>query len=163
MKKFSPKWILYGLLLVLAVMVLAKVKRLMAPGGLVASLTGDTESRRQHEQSKKMVDGSKVTGKVTKTPEQIRQAADLQHQAFLNVASFGGMKNFGTDENLLFSSLSGFDVGDLQGVYKAFGVREDFLFGLPVFTGNLIDWYNAELSGNDLERMKMIWKDTGRW
>lgn len=89
---------------------------------------------------------------VTKPDSELRKRADLSLQA---------MDDVGTDEKMLFEQVEGLNSEELKKVYKFFGTKSERVFWLPVFTGDLINWYYNELSGKDLIRMRNIWKGTG--
>jgi len=77
------------------------------------------------------------------------------------------MENPGTDEKGLFNSLEGLNSEDLKEVFNQFGKKE---YALGTYQGeialigenlNLLQWYNEELSGEDLKKMRKIWMNTG--
>jgi hypothetical protein len=74
---------------------------------------------------------------------------------------FNAMDRFGTDEDALFAAVNGLNGASLQKVYKAFGKPQYFLGESAAIFGDkmtLTEWMEAELGGNDLERMKAIWR-----
>jgi hypothetical protein len=92
--------------------------------------------------------------KLTKTPVFYQNVAETLCQA---------MDGVGTDENMMFTALKGLNVEELKMVYKCFGSREQSVFGMTIFTGNLVSWFNAELAGDDLLKMANLWAPAGVW
>lgn len=94
------------------------------------------------------------TGILTFTQQEAQTIADRLYYA---------MADIGTDENLLFSSLQNLTAQQLVMVYNAYGTRPYaysgswFGIGYPL---DLFGWFNKELGGNDLKRMKQIWAKT---
>ena len=129
---------------------------LLAPFSQPEAL-GDLEDKLEVDLKNVSVNSSKLS----KTPNQIATAANSSYQAMRGFVT----NNFswGTDRDLLFDAISGFNADDLKAVYKEFGLREDFLLLVPIFKADLFGWYNAELSGQDLLDMKEIWKKTNLW
>lgn len=143
---FVP-WIVF----VGAAYAIAKIsKRFLGP------LVNPNSSEEQHKVSENVIKNLVVDGnKLSKTVFQCRQAADFSHQA---------MAGLGTDEDALFGAVDGFNQYDLQEVAKQFGTRSDTVFVvIPLFEGNIFDWYQSELAGESLERMKAVWAKTGLW
>jgi len=84
--------------------------------------------------------------------------ADLIGQRLYNA-----MSGFGTDENTLFAELENRTAAQLVDIYNAYGMPYYFLYGGDPFFGaptDLFGWFNEELSGNALQRMKQIWTKT---
>ena len=76
-----------------------------------------------------------------------------------------GMLSYGTNEDLLFDSLKGLNKYDLIKVFNYFGKRpyEAISGGQDDYIGTMRDlftWYKFELNGNELKKMKEIWKDS---
>ena len=100
-------------------------------------------------------DPSSGTGLFTFTQQEAQTIADRLYYA---------MADIGTDESLLFSSLQNLTAQQLIQVYNAYGTRPYaytgswFGIGYPL---DLFGWFNKELGGNDLKRMKQIWAKTG--
>jgi hypothetical protein len=94
------------------------------------------------------------TGVTTFTQQEAQTIADRLYYA---------MADIGTDESLMFASLQNLTAQQLIMVYNAFGTRPYaysgtwFGLGYPL---DLFGWFNKELSGNDLSRMKQIWAKT---
>jgi hypothetical protein len=80
---------------------------------------------------------------------------------------FNAMNAWGTDTDSLFSSLQGLTSSELVAVASAFGKRASTISLFPTtqqsisFGRNLFEWYDSELSGSDLDRMRAIWAGTG--
>jgi hypothetical protein len=80
---------------------------------------------------------------------------------------FNAMNAWGTDTDALFGSLQGLSSSELVAVASAFGRRASTISLFPStqqsisFGRNLFEWYDAELSGSDLDRMHAIWAATG--
>jgi len=135
-------------------------RKLFSSGGLIGRMVATPGNDNRSTQVVGDIQQVRVDVALTsKTDMQIKQAADSQFQAFNN----NGWGIFGTDENLMFDSLNGFNSEDLRGVYKAFGVREQVVLFVPVFKADLFGWYQSELSGSDLQKMKAIWAKTKMW
>ena len=84
--------------------------------------------------------------------------ADLIGQRLYNA-----MSGFGTDESTLFAELENRTAAQLVDIYNAYGTPYYFLYGGDPYFGaptDLFGWFNEELSGNDLSRMKQIWAKT---
>ncbi len=90
--------------------------------------------------------------------------AELELIAKMQVTYMG---NMGTEEKEIFESIEGLNPNDLIELYNIFGEKE-YAFG--TYQGemalignklNLLQWYNEELSGEDLAKMREIWKKTG--
>ena len=95
------------------------------------------------------------TGKTSKPKAELKQIANAQETA---------MGDIGTDELTLFRTLEGLNSEDLKTVFNEFGKR-NYQFGMRGGnvignTLNLFEWYNSELSGKELEKMREIWKVT---
>jgi len=80
---------------------------------------------------------------------------------------FNAMNMWGTDSDTLFSSLQGLTSSELVAVASAFGKRASTISLFPTtqqsisFPRNLFEWYDSELGGSDLDRMRAIWASTG--
>jgi len=77
---------------------------------------------------------------------------------------YKAMSGFGTDENTLFAELENRTGPQLVSIYNAYGTPYYFMFGGDPYFGTPLDlfgWFNEELSGNDLQRMKNIWTKSG--
>jgi len=80
---------------------------------------------------------------------------------------FNAMNMWGTDSDSLFSSLQGLTSSELVAVASAFGKRASTISLFPTtqqsisFPRNLFEWYDSELGGSDLDRMRAIWASTG--
>jgi len=100
-------------------------------------------------------DPSSGTGLFTFTQQEAQTIADRLYYA---------MADIGTDESLLFSSLQNLTAQQLIQVYNAYGTRPyaytGSWFGLG-YNLDLFGWFNKELSGNQLMRMKQLWAKTG--
>jgi len=87
------------------------------------------------------------------------------HQEAQTIADrlYYAMADIGTDTNLLFTSLESLTAQQLIMVYNAFGKRSyaytGSWFGLG-YDLDLFGWFNKELSGNNLTRMKQLWAKT---
>jgi len=84
--------------------------------------------------------------------------ADLIGQRLYNA-----MSSFGTDESTLFAELENRTAAQLVDIYNAYGTPYYFLYGGDPYFGaptDLFGWFNEELSGNALSRMKQIWTKT---
>ncbi len=84
--------------------------------------------------------------------------ADLIGQRLYNA-----MSGFGTDESTLFAELENRTAAQLVDIYNAYGTPYYFLYGGDPYFGaptDLFGWFNEELSGNALQRMKQIWAKT---
>lgn len=75
------------------------------------------------------------------------------------------MKNFGTDEKQLFSIVKGLSSDEKKQVYNLFGER-GYNYGgsVPTWLGgtklDLFGWFREELGKDDLEEMRLVWRDT---
>jgi len=79
---------------------------------------------------------------------------------------YNAMEGFGTNETILFDTLDNLNGDDLKMVFMDFGLRApgSRVSGLWKYDrGNIFTWYNAELSGSDLEKMREVWKKSGLW
>lgn len=97
----------------------------------------------------KPTDGSNNQSRITKTMAR-NLAATL----------FNAMDRFGTDENAMFSAVQNLNGQELQEVFEAFGTPKYFAGTRGSIMGshiNLFGWFDNELSGSDLVRMKAIW------
>lgn len=80
---------------------------------------------------------------------------------------FNAMNAWGTDTDALFGSLQGLSPAELTAVASAFGRRASTISLFPStqqsisMPRNIFEWYDAELSGSDVQRMKAIWAATG--
>jgi hypothetical protein len=84
--------------------------------------------------------------------------ADLIGQRLYNA-----MSGVGTDESTLFAELENRTAAQLVDIYNAYGTPYYFLYGGDPYFGaptDLFGWFNNELSGNDLSRMKQIFAKT---
>lgn len=77
-------------------------------------------------------------------------------------SQYEGMRDYGTDEELLFSTLKDLNAPDLRQVYKAFGKRtyRSGGAGIPFLVGqntDLFGWYANELNDKELKKMRSIW------
>lgn len=81
-----------------------------------------------------------------------KKIAELQRKALVGA---------GTNEEILFLSLEGLNADDLKVVFMDFGLQARGADFIGFTRMDLIDWYNKELSGKDLEKMRTIWKPTG--
>jgi len=95
-------------------------------------------------------------GLRSKTENELKQIALVQ---------FNAMRNPGTDEKIIFSSLDGLNNADLVSVYNYFGKRGYWIAGdFPIALGgsanDLMGWYKEELSKTSRLKMYEIWKDT---
>lgn len=65
---------------------------------------------------------------------------------------------FGTDEKMIFSLTESLNVDEVKKVYSVFGQRkyagDSFLSSRPLL--DLVDWFKAELTGDDLERVMVV-------
>lgn len=129
-----------------AVVIIMFGKRLFSKGGLFSfGSDGTTDTA---DVQKKLVDGTLVDPKkMSKSNQEIQQRAEKLDKA---------MRDWGTDVSAILQSLSGLNAEDLRAIYKAFGFRQETLFGIPTFQGNLFAWFEAELSGTDLAQVKQI-------
>jgi len=151
----SPFFVIAGI-----VVLFLMFKNLFKVGGAIGNVFAAPGNSGRTDEVKSEIGGITIDPKATtKTEFQLKQIADAQFQAFNN----NGWGIFGTDETLMFDSLNGCNSEDLKAVYKYFGVREQIVLFMPVFTADLFGWYGAELSGSDLARMKAIWSKTGMW
>lgn len=118
------------------------------------------EQKQLIEQAKKQADGvSWDRSKVTLTEAQLKQRADTLYQSF-----FGSpLMSLGTDEDLMWQALEGLNTEDLKAVYHYFGVRDAKLFGFNMFTGDLFGWFQDELSGESLKKVRKKFEPTGLW
>ena len=76
---------------------------------------------------------------------------------------YQAMSSFGTDETTLFAELENRTASQLVAIYNAYGTPYYFLYGGDPYFGaplDLFGWFNEELSGTDLNRMKQIWAKT---
>lgn len=103
-----------------------------------------------------------------KTGSSYKLAADEAYRA---------MNRIGTNEKALFDALRRFNAEELKVVAKEFGTRPKTLFEgwmFPSIIGSLdmtqtgrsmtiFEWFNTELSGDLLRRMKDMWRPTGLW
>jgi len=81
-------------------------------------------------------------------------------------SQYEAMRDYGTDEELLFSTLKELNAPDLRQVYKSFGKRtyRSGGAGIPFLIGqntDLFGWYANELNESEREKMKSIWNKTG--
>lgn len=80
---------------------------------------------------------------------------------------FDAMNQAGTNEAAMFNALKNLNGASLQKVYSAFGIKRYLGFAWTRYMGtdkDLFGWFNAELGGTDLRRMKEIWKKSGlKW
>ena len=121
---------------------------------IAANMAFKLLKRRKYSEVDIPVDPGSGTGIMTFTQQEAQTIADRLYFA---------MADIGTDENLLFSSLQNLSAQELIMVYNAYGTRSYaysgswFGIGYPL---DLFGWFNKELSGNDLNRMKQIWAKT---
>lgn len=76
---------------------------------------------------------------------------------------YNAMSGFGTDESTLFAELENRTAAQLVDIYNAYGTPYYFLYGGDPYFGaptDLFGWFNKELSGNALQRMKQIFAKT---
>ena len=76
---------------------------------------------------------------------------------------YSAMSGVGTDENTLFSEVENRSAVQLIDIYNAYGTPYYFLYGGDPIFGTPVDlfgWFNKELSGAALIRMKQIWSKT---
>lgn len=103
------------------------------------------------------------TSKATISDVEALSIADAQWKA---------MKDFGTDEDSLISTLQNLNGKDLQKVYTAFGLRAYYYGGaLPGWTAalglsdklDLFNWYREEVDQTDsyFAQLQTIWKKAG--
>ena len=74
------------------------------------------------------------------------------------------MGDFGTKEQIMFDALDPLTGPQLVDVYNAFGLRNyigvGYIFGMGAPL-DLFGWFDEELSGSDLQKMKSIWQKSG--
>lgn len=90
---------------------------------------------------------------TSKTEADLRARADSLENA---------MSAWGTDEDLIFTTLAGCNNNDLKAIYKYFGFRTYGDIGSTQY-GNSLDlqgWFNQELSGSDLQKVRQIFAPT---
>lgn len=140
----------------------AKFLRMFAAGGVFSQAASEAADKAAVELDKKVRGDA---SKLTKTPVQLQNAAESLFQAMEDgyVGGFLGPMNLGLDRDLLFGAIRGFNTDELKEVYNRFGSRESSVFGMTVFKGNLVGWFNACLGSSDLDKMKEIWKNVGVW
>lgn len=86
------------------------------------------------------------------------QAQEIAQTLFYN------MDRYGTKFEPMVIALRGLNGKDLQLVYKAFGVQKYFGTGRGVLLGDdlsLFQWFNKELTPDELEQMREIWRISG--
>jgi len=74
------------------------------------------------------------------------------------------MGDFGTKEQLMFDALDPLTGPQLIDVYNAFGLRNyigvGYVFGMGAPL-DLFGWFDEELAGSDLQKMKSVWQKSG--
>lgn len=79
------------------------------------------------------------------------------------------MNDLMTNEEAMFSALEPLSATELAQVAKSFGRRRtsQSVFGLFDYEigpdATIFQWFNDELSGSELDRMRNIWAKTGLW
>lgn len=157
-KKVTGKGLSPLILIAGGVLVIIFFKKMFSSGGVFGNLLGavtqpgNAKSREDFDESMGAI--SVVTKQLSKSEYALKGVANQQDAA---------MRGWGTNRDLLFTSISGLNTEDLKYVYKSFGVREESLFGITTFFGDLFGWYSADLSASDLALMKEKWSATGLW
>lgn len=162
LKGVSPKDAIWVVVIIVVLAVGAKFLRMFKPGGMLSQAGAEAGDKASEEVDKK-VKGDPA--KITKTPTELQNVAESLYQAMEDgyVGGFLGPFNVGLDKDLLFDCLKGLNGDELKEVYNKFGSRESSVFGVTMFKGNLVAWFNAVLSGDDLLKMKGIWGAAGVW
>lgn len=115
-------------------------------------LIGSTPDTSQAAVDKTKVDKSKLSY----TESDLSFKTDQLYQA---------MDSYGTDEDTIFSVLNSLKtLDDFNYILKDFGVKKYFLTGHGAFLGddlNLIGWLQAELSTDDMVKVKTILNNLG--
>ena len=112
-----------------------------------------------HEAKAKAVDSTSV----------FSPALTRDSQSYITAANnlYNAMQDAGTDHSKLIAICTPFNAEELKQVYKEFGVRENRVAGFTVLKGNLIEWFETEMSGwteqGKLDQLKKIWKKTNLW
>lgn len=154
MSKLTSPTILVGLVLILVIFLRKTISDLLDKFSSGALNKYDAE---------RISDGLADMDKLYYNPAKLRyseialkEVADEQYQAMVGA---------GTNEELLFRTIPYLNADELIYIYIKFGIKSETYFFVPVFTGNLFGWYNAEFSSEseDYKKLKGIWKKTGLW
>jgi hypothetical protein len=118
-----------------------------------------------------LLSSKKSAAKIVNTPPEdgsTGQTAITNSVAQLKAKQlFDAMDQLGTNEAAMFNAVKDLNGASLQKVYSAFGIKKYLGFAWTNYIGtdkDLFGWFNEELGGTDLKRMKEIWKKSGlKW
>lgn len=114
---------------------------------------------------KEQEDVDRVFGTPTKDGSTTSNISE-SNAANIATSQFDAMQGFGTNEDILFSSLNGLNGKALQLVYQKFGLKPYLIAGyFPAWaTGTPLDlfsWYRNELDTQELIKMRQVWAKSG--
>ncbi|MGR3221386.1 MAG: hypothetical protein ACUZ8H_16440 [Candidatus Anammoxibacter sp.] len=118
--------------------------------------------KRQHELDKDSQLKPQSGGDVT--PDGKSKKLDQATINSIAARQLSAMDRPGTDEETLYSTLSGLSANSLRRVFNAFKKVPYFWWGGSILfktDQDLFGWYRSELSGKDLKKMQSIWDKTG--
>lgn len=141
---------------IIALIFLGTLKRLFSSTGKLGEVLGKTEGQKKLKERVDQITSIKPDyNKTTIKKEQAAARADILYQA---------MSGPGTSEQKIFEVLEGLkNPEDLLAVYNEFGLRPETVFGFPVFEGDLLGWFESELSGEELKKAKEPFESAGIW
>ena len=112
--------------------------------------------------------GVKVnTSNLTKSPEAYQNIANILYEN-MQYTQFFDMDNF----DKIWVEIKDLNPDELKAVYKAFGIRKNFNWGVEMLEGNLVEWFKKEISnhwysnkwfGNGYDKLKQLFAPTGLW
>lgn len=148
------KYLNYLILGAIAIVLIVFGRKLLSSGGIIGS------SMKLKDGMKDRIDRQKeifeeIEAEDADLPiEVLDQKSDLLYQS---------MKGPGTNEEKIFEALEDCSTMDLRKLYYLFNNRKDTAFGWTIFEGDLFGWFEYDLSGKDLEKVKEIFKPTMLW
>jgi Sec-independent protein translocase protein TatA len=157
-RRFSAGGTSPGLLIVIILVVLFFFFKLLKATGKWLGIIKPPTDNADPEQQKKEIEKVPTPGTLPKQPQAYISIANQLEQA---------MNHSGTDETTIFKLLQPLQTNELIQVYKDFGIRRNYVFGVEFVTGDLFQWFQEEFSGwfdgDSLDKLKAIYKPTGLW
>lgn len=158
----------YYILPFILIAFLFKGKLFKGVGTMVSSWTGALSVGDPDEPTRTNV----LKQQVAQTPVSTNLPKSASYYTGIAETLYNSMKSFQPDDFTLskdiYTELSKLSSDELKAIYKAFGVRQDYMFSV-IDLGNmdLIGWFRQELHDtwyNDwMTNMKTIWSKTGLW
>lgn len=108
-------------------------------------------------------------GKVKNTETEDGSSSDLSKTQLRTITDqlYDYMNQLGTNDSGIIKVSEELNGREMQQVFQMFGKRKYFMTGRSVYLGedlNLFGWFDSELSGSNLKKVKSLWKKSGlKW